>query len=168
AGALQIRVDLVRAGHDADQRERRGRGEPLDEIAARFRSVRIGDDDRHMADVRGGRVAEHQELQDRREDDDAEQPRILPQLDQFLPDEKTYPAHVIISYFAPGPHPRRLCLRALVARSALVATTVRLVNGDVGPHPRHVSFRALVARSALFATTIRLVSYHAGRNRREP
>ena len=32
-------------------------------------------------------VAEHRQLEDRRDDDDAEQPRVLPQLEELLPHE---------------------------------------------------------------------------------
>ncbi len=88
ASPLQVGIDLVQPGDERDDGEIRRGVEPLHELAARRRSVRVGDDDRDVPDVGGGRVAEHQELQDRREDDDHEEAAVLLELDELLPDEE--------------------------------------------------------------------------------
>ena len=76
-------ISLVDPGI-ADDLEIGGRLESMDQLAAGRRSIGVDDRDRNVLHVGRRRVAEDVELDDRREDDDAEQPRILAQLQQLL------------------------------------------------------------------------------------
>ena len=76
-------------------------------ISSRLRSRAVGIDnhDRHVFDVGRRRIAEHGELNDRRDDDDAEQPRILPQLQQLLAHEMDERGSCRLAY-VPARHSR--------------------------------------------------------------
>ena len=87
APALQIRIHLVRARHQADHGEVRRRLEARDQVAARRRSIAVGNRQRHVAHVGRRRIAQHEQLQDRRGNDDGEQIGVLFELDELLPDE---------------------------------------------------------------------------------
>ena len=70
----------------------------------RTRSVRVDNHDRHVFDVRGRRISEHRELNDRRHDDNAEQPRVLPQLQHFFTHQMDDARHV--RAYVPARHSR--------------------------------------------------------------
>ena len=92
--ALQVRIDVADGRDTVSITVKFARRvEAGDEIAARRRAIAVGDDDRHVLHVGRRRVSEHRELDDRRDDDEAEEPRVLPQLEEFLPDQASEPLH---------------------------------------------------------------------------
>ena len=82
---LEISIDVPRVGHNVDDVEDARSGEPADEILAAGAAIGVHDDDRHVAHVSGRRVAENGELEHGRDEDDAEDARILAQLEDLLP-----------------------------------------------------------------------------------
>ena len=56
----------------------------MNQVAAGRGVIGVDDDDRHVLDVGRRRVAEHVQLDDRRQDHDAKQPRVLAQFQDFL------------------------------------------------------------------------------------
>ena len=90
---LEPAIELRYGIEAADDGEIRGGIEAGDQLTALRRVVLVHDDDRHVLHVSGRRVAEEGELDDRRDENDAEQPRVLPQLEQFLPHQVPEAAH---------------------------------------------------------------------------
>ena len=78
-------VDGAHVRYDIDQLENTGAREPADQILALRASIGIDDDDGNVADVGGGRISQHGELNHRRDEDDAEDARVLAQLDHLFP-----------------------------------------------------------------------------------
>ncbi len=107
AAPLEPRIDVVEVVGGADDGEVRRGVEARDQLAASRGSVLIDDDHRHVAHVGGRRVAEHRQLDDRRDEDHAEQPRVLPQLQQLLPHDVPEAPHVRPTPFAGGSRPGR-------------------------------------------------------------
>jgi len=91
--ALKVRVHLTYRADGVDDGEISRGVESGDEVPARGRMIAIGDDDRHVLHVGRGGVAEHRQLDDRRDDDEAEQPRVLAQLEELFPHEMAEPLH---------------------------------------------------------------------------
>ena len=92
--ALQIRIDFLDGRDGIDDGEIDGGVESGDQRPALRRAVAVRDHHRHVFHVRRRRVPEQRQLDDRRDDDDAEQARILPKLEKFLPDETAKALHV--------------------------------------------------------------------------
>ena len=89
--ALERRFDQSGVADHVDDHEV-GRGvEAADQPAAGLAAVAVDDQQRHVLDVGGGGVAQHRQLDDRRQHDDAEQARIGAQLDQLLADQVRHP-----------------------------------------------------------------------------
>src|SRR5678816_899061 len=70
-----------------------------DRFPALARHILIDDDQRNVPNVGRRRITEHRELNDRRDDDDAEEARILPQLQEFLADDvgESCQAHCLLT-----------------------------------------------------------------------
>ena len=85
--SVQVRVDRVERGQRIDDGKVLRGLEPRNQLAAGGGPVLVHHDQRHVADVGRGGIAEHRELEERRQDDDAEQARILPELEEFLANE---------------------------------------------------------------------------------
>jgi hypothetical protein len=90
---LEIPVDFVEAGdqrHDAEI----GRGfEPGHELPAGDRPIGVGHHHRDVAHVGRRRVAEHEQLEDRRHDDDAEEAPVSFELDELFPHQHADALH---------------------------------------------------------------------------
>ena len=97
--AIEIAIDLAGRTRHADDLEIIRGLEPVDQLAAGRRPIGIDDDDGDVFDVGGGRIAEHRQLHDRRDDHDAEQARIPLELQQFLPHQVKDAFHVPICAF---------------------------------------------------------------------
>jgi hypothetical protein len=95
--ALQVVVDLLYGVHRTDHREIRGRLEPRHQLAAERAAIAVCHNHRNVTDVRRRRIAKHRQLDDGRHDDDAEEPRIEPELEQLLPDEEAQALHYAFS-----------------------------------------------------------------------
>src|SRR5687768_16807412 len=86
-------IDVPRVRHDIDDVEDARPCEPADEILALGTSIGIDDHDRHVAHVSRRRVAKNRKLEDRRDENDAEDARVLAQLDDLFPHDKPDPSH---------------------------------------------------------------------------
>ena len=82
--AIQIRIDLARRAWHRHDLEVGRAFEAVHQLAAGRRSIGVDDRQRNVLHVGRRRVAKDIELDDRREDDDAEKARVLPQLQQLL------------------------------------------------------------------------------------
>ena len=100
-GSISLRLSTVPTTVKYGEASKR-----VDQLAASRGSVLIDDDHRHVAHVGGRGVAEHRQLDDRRDEDHGEQPRILPELQQFLPHDVPEAPHV-----RPTPSLRRIAAR---------------------------------------------------------
>jgi hypothetical protein len=77
-----------------DNREIRRRVEPRNQLAALRRVVLIDHHHRHVLDVGRRGIAEERQLDDRRDEDHAEEPRVLPQLQELFPHQVPEAAHL--------------------------------------------------------------------------
>ena len=81
---VQVSIDVARSSQSVDHDEALRRLEAADQLAALGGPILIDDDQRNVAHIRRRRIAKHRQLNDRRDDDDAEEARILPQLQELL------------------------------------------------------------------------------------
>jgi hypothetical protein len=87
ASGIEVRIDLADRRQSVDDHEALRRLESAHQVAALAGAILIDDHERYVADVRRCRIPEHRQLDDGRHDDDAEQARILTELEELLADD---------------------------------------------------------------------------------
>ncbi len=134
--ARDLRVDdfgdlglMVQSGDDVEG----GRAfEPGDELAGGEAAILVVDRRCHVVDVERRRVAEDQELNDRRNDDDEAALLVAPHRDEFLGDQRTDAVpHGSLPYSSDLRDLRRVRPRKIVAISASAAPSERTIGHTV-------------------------------------
>ncbi len=90
---LEIAIHLSRVRHDVDDLENPGSDKLADEILAARAAIHVDDDDGHVPNVCRRSISQDRELKDRCKENDAEDARILPQLEHLLPHHEEDPSH---------------------------------------------------------------------------
>src|SRR6185436_4682603 len=93
ASGIEVRIDLADRRQSVDDHEAWRRLESAHQVAALAGAILVDDHERYIADVRRRRIPEHRQLDDGRHDDDAEQARVLTELQELFADDVQQSAH---------------------------------------------------------------------------